>query len=73
MVQKALSEAGYAMCIDFSQTGQETWRKDDFLFFLQDVCTLLLQNAPRLEINSSRVAIDNIARLTGRNCWPVKR
>ena len=47
--------------------------KDDFLFFLQDVCTLLLQNAPRLERNPSRVAIDNIARLTGRNHWPVKR
>ena len=47
--------------------------KDDFLFFLQDVYTLLLQNAPRLERNPSRVAIDNIARLTGRNHWPVKR
>ena len=35
--------------------------------------TLLLQNAPRLERNPSRVAIDNIARLTGRNHWPVKR
>ena len=47
--------------------------KEDFLFFLQDECTLLLQNAPRLERNPSRVAIDNIARLTGRNHWPVKR
>ena len=47
--------------------------KDDFLFFLQDVCTLFLQNAPRLERNPSRVAIDNIARLTGRNHWSVKR
>ena len=47
--------------------------KDDFLFFLQDVCTLLLQNAPRLERNPSRVAIDNNVRLTGRNHWPVKR
>ena len=46
--------------------------KDHLLFFLQDVCTLLLQNAPRLERNPSRVAIDNIARLTGRNHWTVK-
>ena len=46
--------------------------KDDFLF-LQDVCTLLLQNVPRLERNPSRVATHNIARLTGRNHWPVKR
>ena len=47
--------------------------KDDFLLFLQDVCTLLLQNAPRLEGNPSRVAIDSIARLTARNQWSVKR
>ena len=47
--------------------------KDDFLFFLQDVYTLLLQNAPRLERNPPRVAIDNIARLTGMHHWPVKR
>ena len=47
--------------------------KDCFLFFLQDVCTLFLQNAPTLEGNPSRVTIDNIARLTGRNHWPVKR
>ena len=36
--------------------------KDDFLFFL-----LLLQNAPWLERDLSRVAIDNISRLTGMN------
>ena len=47
--------------------------KDDFLFFLQDLCTLLLQNAPRLERKPSRVAINSIARLTGRNHWPVER
>ena len=47
--------------------------KNDFLFFLQYICTLLLQNSLRLERNSSSVAIDNIARLTGRNHWPVKR
>ena len=41
-------------------------------FFLQDVCKLPLQNAPGLERNPSRVAIDNIARLTGRNHWPIK-
>ena len=46
---------------------------DDFPFFLQDVCTLLLQYVPRLERKSSRVAIDNTARLAGRNHWPVKR
>ena len=37
------------------------------------MCTLNLQNAPRLERNQSRVGIENIARLTGRNNWPVKR
>ena len=47
--------------------------KDNFLFVLQDVCTVLLQNAPGLERNPSRVATDNIAKLTGRNHWPVKR
>ena len=47
--------------------------KDDFLFFLQGVCTSHLQNAQRLERNPSRVAIDNIARPTGRNHWPVKK
>ena len=73
MAQKALSEAGYAMCIGFSQIVQETRRERWFPFFLQDVCTLLLQNTPRLERNPSRVAIDNIARLTVRNHWPVKR
>ena len=46
--------------------------EEDFPFFLQDVCPLLLQNAPRFERNPSRVAIDNIARYTGRNDWPVK-
>ena len=47
--------------------------KDNFLSFLQDVCTLIHQNALSLERNPSTVAIDNIARLTGRNHWPVKR
>ena len=47
--------------------------KDDLLSFLQYICTSHLQNAPRLERNPSRVAMDNIARLTGRNHWPVKR
>ena len=44
--------------------------KDDFPVFLQDMCTLL-QNAPRLERNLSEVA-DDIAKLTGRNHWPVR-
>ena len=47
--------------------------KEAFLFFLQDICTLLLQNATRLERNPCKVAIDNIARLTERNHWPIKR
>ena len=55
-----LSEAGYG-------------GKDDFLFFLQDVWTIHFQIEPGLERNPSRVAIDNIARLTGRNHCPVKR
>ena len=45
--------------------------KDTFLYFLLDFCTHLLFNALRLE--SRRPAIDNIARLTGRNHWPGKR
>ena len=47
--------------------------KYDFLFFLQNECTLLFQNAARLERSPSRVPIDNIARQKGRNHWPVKR
>ena len=47
--------------------------KNDFLFFLQDLCTLLLQNAPRLERAPGRAPIDNVARLTGRNHWHTKR
>ena len=43
--------------------------KDDFPFFLQDVCTLFLQNVPRLERNPSRFLKDNIARLTERKPW----
>ena len=61
------------MCIGFSQIVKKQGGQDDFLFFLQDVCILLLQNAPRLARNPSRVAIDDIARLTGSNHWPVKR
>ena len=47
--------------------------KDDFLFFLFDVCTHLLIKAPRLERPMKRTAVDSIARLTGRNHWPAKR
>ena len=36
-------------------------RNDGFLFFLQDVFIFCVQNAPKLERNPSRVAIDNIA------------
>ena len=45
--------------------------KDAFLYYLLDVCTQLFCSAPRLELR--RPAIDNIARLTGRNHWPGKR
>ena len=45
--------------------------KDPFLYYLLDVCTHLLFNAPRLE--SRRPVMDNIARLIGRNHWPGKR
>ena len=44
--------------------------KDVFLYFLLDVCTQLLLNAPRLERPLRRPAIDNIASLAGRNHWP---
>ena len=46
--------------------------KDDFLSFLQYISTLL-QNAPILGRISSSIDIYNIAILTGRNDWPVKR
>ena len=45
--------------------------KDVFLYHLLDVCTHLFFIVPRLEMR--RPAIDNIARLKGRNCWPRKR
>ena len=73
MVEKVLSEAGYALCIGFLQIVQQTRREGDFLSFLQDKCTLLFQNALILERNPSSLAIDNIAGLTGRNHWPLKR
>ena len=47
--------------------------KDVFLYFLLEVCTQMLLNAPRLERPVRRPAIDNIARLTGRNHWPGRR
>ena len=47
--------------------------KDVFLYFLLDVCSQLLLNAPRLERPMRRLAVDNIARLTGRNHWPERR
>ena len=47
--------------------------KDDFLHFLLDVCTHLFINAPRLERQMKRTAVDSIASLTGRNHWPAKR
>ena len=45
----------------------------DLFLYLLDVCTQLLLNAPRLERPLRRPAIDNIARLTGRNHWPGRR
>ena len=51
-------------------------RRERWFPFLSSRCvhlTLLLQNAPKLERNPSRVAIDHIARLTDRKHWPVKR
>ena len=47
--------------------------KDDFLHFPLDVYTHLFINAPRLERPMKRMAVDSIARLTGRNHWPTKR
>ena len=48
-------------------------RNGGFIFILQDVYTRLLQYTSILERNPSSIAINNIARLTGRNHWPVKR
>ena len=45
--------------------------KNAFLYYLLDVYTHLFCSTPRLELR--RPAIDNIARLTGRNHWPGKR
>ena len=45
--------------------------KDAFLYYLLDLCTHLFHSAPRLELR--RPAIDNTARLTGRNHWTGKR
>ena len=47
--------------------------KDDFPFFLKDVCTLLFENTPRSERNPARVAIANIARLTRKKHQPDER
>ena len=44
--------------------------KDVFLYFLLYACTQILLNTPRLERPMRRPAVDNIARLTGRNHWP---
>ena len=46
--------------------------KEEFIYFLLDICTQLLQNAPRLQGQRCPPA-DNIIRLTGRNHWPAKR
>ena len=46
--------------------------KDVFILFL-NVCTQLLLNASRSERLLRRSAVDNIARLTGRNHWPGRR
>ena len=46
---------------------------DAFIYYFLDVCTHLLNNSPRLE-RIGRPAIDNIARLTGRNplAWETR-
>ena len=46
--------------------------KEDFLYYLLDVCTQLIQHAPRFQ-GPIRPPLDNIARPTGRNHWPAKR
>ena len=46
--------------------------KEDFLYYLLDVCNQLIQHAPRFQ-GPIRPPLDNIARLTGRNHWPAKR
>ena len=45
----------------------------EFLIYMLDLCTQLLQNSPKLERPIRRPAVDNIIRLTGRNHWPGKR
>ena len=47
--------------------------KNDFLYFLLDLCTHLLINAPRLERPMKGTAVNSRTRLTGRNHWPAKR
>ena len=47
--------------------------KMSFYTFLLYVYTQLLLNAPRLERPLRGPAVDNIARLTGRNHWPGRK
>ena len=47
--------------------------KMSILYFLLDVCTQLLLNAPRLERPMGRPAVDDIVRFIGRNHWSGRR
>ena len=46
--------------------------KKDFLMFLHDCVTVMITKAPRLSTSPS-AGLDSVARLTGREHFPVKR
>ena len=69
VVQEAFPHASCAMCLIFTQVVQiERWARCFSILFVGCLYTF---NAPRLEIR--RPAIDNKAKLTGRNHLPGKR
>ena len=66
MAQKTFPETYDAVYTCITQTLQEESGEHEFLIFMLDLCTQLLQNIPRLQ-NPVRRPGEDIIRLTGRN------